>query len=158
PILERLDAMFTELAEELKAGSARRRPTAASEPPAVVVKSESWVDQLPAYLGSTLEWLGGPALVLVLVVFIFLKCEDMRNRVVRLAGERRLSFTTRAMVEAGERISRYLFVQLLINGAFGLTLGLGLLAIGVHHALLWGLLGAVLRYMPYVGPWIAALF
>src|SRR5262249_52270830 len=78
--------------------------------------------------------------------------------ILRLAGERRLSYTTRAMLDAGRRISRYLLMQLIINCAFGLALALGLFIIGVDYPLLWGFLGAVLRYIPYVGAWLAALF
>jgi predicted PurR-regulated permease PerM len=126
--------------------------------PAVVVQPESppWLARLPRYLGSILESTGSVALAVVLVVFMLLKREDLRNRFLRLVGHGQMTSTTKAVDEAGARISRYLLSQLVINSAFGLALALGLLLIGVEYALLWGFLGALLRYVPYVGAWIAA--
>jgi hypothetical protein len=73
-------------------------------------------------------------------------------------GHARISFTTKAVDEAAQRISQYLIMQAAINGVFGAILALGLFLIGVKYALLWGFLAAVLRYLPYVGIWIAAAF
>jgi len=66
--------------------------------------------------------------------------------------------TTRALDDAGQRISRYLLMQFIINGSYGVAMGLGLFFLGVPYAVLWGFLAAVFRYVPYVGPWIAAVF
>jgi predicted PurR-regulated permease PerM len=98
-------------------------------------------------LGPLLE--GG--LVIVLVVFLLVQREDLRNRVIRLAGPGRLTLTTRTMDEAGQRISRYLLAQSAVNLGFGLTIAAGLLWIGVPYALLWGTAAALLRFAPYVG-------
>ena len=84
--------------------------------------------------------------------------EDVRNRIVSMAGHASLVTTTKAFAEAGQRISRYLLMQLIINASTGLAVWLGLYLIGVPYAVLWGLIAAVLRYVPYVGIWIAALF
>ena len=128
------------------------------KPPAVVVQPDSpaWLSRLPALLRPLVETLGGLALALVLVVFMLLKREDLRNRLIRLVGHGRMTVTTKAVDDAGQRISRFLLMQLIINASFGLVLSIGLLLIQVPHALLWGLLAAILRYVPYLGSWITA--
>ena len=108
-------------------------------------------------LPTLIEGLGGAATVIVLVIFMLIEREDLRNRLIRLGGYRRLATTTRAMDEAGQRISRYLLMQSIINASFGLGITIGLLLLGVPYALLWGFLAAVLRFIPYVGVWLGAL-
>ena len=132
---------------------------ASDKPTAVVLESESptWLARLPALLSSLLETLGGLALALVLVVFMLLKREDLRNRLIRLVSHGQITVMTKALDDAGQRISRFLLMQLIVNATVGLSVGLGLLAIGVQYALLWGFVAAVFRYIPYVGVWIAAL-
>src|SRR5262249_14380816 len=107
--------------------------------------------------GSTMVWLGGLVLVLVLVIFLLLNREDMRNRVLRLAGDHRLSFATRAMEEASQRISRYLLMQLIVNVCYGLVLSLSLTLIRLPYAPLWGFMAALLCSIPYIGAWVASL-
>jgi predicted PurR-regulated permease PerM len=93
--------------------------------------------------------------VTMLVVFILLRREDLRNRVIRLVGpQRRTAITTRALDEAAQRISRYLLTQVLINASFGTLLALGLFFFGMPYPLLWGFLAAAMRFIPYVGTWI----
>ena len=125
----------------------------------MVLESESptWLARLPALLSSLLETLGGLALSLVLVVFMLLKREDLRNRLIRLVSHGQITVMTKALDDAGQRISRFLLMQLIVNATVGLTVGLGLLAIGVQYAFLWGFVAAVFRYIPYIGVWIAAL-
>src|SRR5205823_1780053 len=89
---------------------------------------------------------------------MLLKYEDLRNRLIGLAGSGELTVTTRALDDAGQRVSRYLLMQCVINGSYGLAMGLGLFLIGIPYAVLWGFLAAVFRYIPYVGPWVAAFF
>lgn len=101
--------------------------------------------------------LGTAALVLLLVIFMLLQREDLRNRLIRLIGQGHISATTRAMDDAGNRVSRYLLMQLLVNLTYGIVIGTGLYFIGVPNAALWGAFGTVLRFIPYVGPWIAAI-
>src|SRR5262249_5656666 len=103
------------------------------------------------------ESFGTAAIVFVLVIFMLLEREDLRNRFLRLSGYKRLAATTRALDEAGQRITRYLQMQTLLNTSLGLGIAIGLLLIGVPYALLWGFLAAVLRFIPYVGPWLAGL-
>jgi predicted PurR-regulated permease PerM len=97
-------------------------------------------------------------LALLLTIFMLIEREDVRNRIVSLAGQAALVTTTKAFAEAGERISRYLLMQLIINSSMGLAVWLGLYLIGVPYSALWGFATAVLRYVPYIGVWIAALF
>jgi predicted PurR-regulated permease PerM len=96
-------------------------------------------------------------LIIVLVIFMLINREDMRNRLIALIGHGQLTATTHALEEASDRISRYLLMQLILNGAFGIAVSLGLLLIGVPYAPLWGFFAAVLRYIPYLGSWLSAL-
>jgi predicted PurR-regulated permease PerM len=100
--------------------------------------------------------IGTAALVLLLVIFMLLKREDLRSRLLRLIGQGRISATTRAMDDAGARVTRYLLMQLLVNVTYGMAVAIGLYFIGVPNAVLWGMCAAVLRFIPYVGPWIGA--
>jgi predicted PurR-regulated permease PerM len=115
------------------------------------------VGKLWSTYGPMVEGVGGLALALVLVIFMLVRREDLRDRVISVFGRGRLTVTTKALDEAGERISRYLLTQLAINGGFGLIFGVGLLLIGVPYALTWGFFAAALRYIPYLGAWLAAL-
>ncbi len=108
-------------------------------------------------LGPALAPFAAVGLAAVLVIFMLIKLEDLRDRIISLVGHGRLTVTTKALDEAGGRISRYLFMQLIVNGSYGIAVGIGLYLIGVPYALLWGFFAAVFRYIPYIGPWIAAL-
>lgn len=125
------------------------------QPVRIVTDSEVPFDQIKFVLTSSIGPLGGAAVVLVLVIFLLINREDMRNRLVRLAGSR-LALTTRTLDEVGTRISRYLLRNSLVNGAFGLLVATGLALVGVECAAMWGLLAAILRFVPYVGPVVAA--
>src|SRR3712207_2637184 len=84
------------------------------------------------------------------------KREDLRGRLIRLIGQARISATTRALDDAGQRVARYLIMQFLINAGFGFCIALGLYFIGLPNAILWGAFAALMRFVPYVGAWIAA--
>ena len=101
--------------------------------------------------------LGTAGLVLIFVIFMLIQREDLRDRLLRLIGQGRLNASTQALDEAAQRVSRYLLMQSLINGGTGLAVAIGLFFIGVPNAILWGLFAAVLRFIPYLGPWIAAM-
>jgi predicted PurR-regulated permease PerM len=96
-------------------------------------------------------------IVLVVAIFVLLQREDLRDRVIRLFGSSDLHRTTQAIDEAAGRLSRYFLTQLLLNGLFGCVIALGLYWIGIPSPLLWGLLAAILRFVPYVGAFLAAL-
>jgi predicted PurR-regulated permease PerM len=94
--------------------------------------------------------------VIIIVIFMLMAGADLRDRLIHLVGRGRLRVTTQALDEVGQRISRYLRAQLMVNACFGLAIGLGLYFIGIPNAVFWGLLGMVLRFLPYIGAWIAA--
>jgi hypothetical protein len=96
--------------------------------------------------------------VAVLVIFSLVEFEELRNRVLRLAGQGELTLTTKTLDDVARRISRYLLANAAVNGGFGFAWYLGLLAVGVDYAALWGFLAGVLRFLPYIGaPCAAAL-
>jgi predicted PurR-regulated permease PerM/methylmalonyl-CoA mutase cobalamin-binding subunit len=126
--------------------------------PVKVIEGRNAIPQLmQETLGAILSPLGTAALVLLLVIFMLLKRDDLRGRLIRLIGQGRISTTTRAMEDAGRRVSRYLSTQFLVNTCYGICVAVGLQLIGVPNAALWGLLSGVLRFVPYVGPWAGAL-
>jgi predicted PurR-regulated permease PerM len=104
-----------------------------------------------------LERLATAGLVIALVIFMLLERERLRGRLVRLFGHGRLVATTRAFDEAGWRVSRYLLAQSLVNVMFGVSVGIGMYLIGMPYPLLWATLAGVARYVPYVGPTVAAV-
>ena len=130
-----------------------RSSPAAPKPIPVTIAWPNPLWQLPLII----EPLGSAVLVLVLVIFMLVQQRELRARVVRLFGHERLAETTRALDEAGERISRYLLTQTGLNAAFGATIMLGLFLLDVPFALVWGFFAALLRFIPYVGAWAAAL-
>jgi len=93
--------------------------------------------------------------VAVLTLFMLLRRGDLRDRIFRLFGRGRINIVTTAMDDAGQRVSRYLLTQFLMNTTFGALLGVGLYFIGVPYSFFWGVLGAVLRFIPYVGTLVA---
>jgi hypothetical protein len=113
--------------------------------------------QLSPMVRPLLESLFYILLVAILVIFMLLERDELRNRAIRLLGYGRLSLTTQALDEAGQRVSRYLFAQFIVNVCLGVTIGLGLFLLGVPYALLWGFLIIILRFVPYIGIWIAAI-
>jgi hypothetical protein len=116
------------------------------------------VQDLRALLGPLAGPLETIAIVVIFTAFILMKREDLRNRVIRLGGQGRLSAITEALDDASHRLSQYLVLQFLVNAVYGIVFGVGLYLIHVPHALLWGALAAVLRLVPYIGTWIAAAF
>lgn len=110
-----------------------------------------------AGIAPALEVLATAGLTIILLIFMLIQYEDLRNRLVSFSNVGALSTTTKAFDDAAHRISRYLLMQLIINGTYGIAVFAGLMLIGVPYAFLWGLFAAVFRYIPYVGPWMAAL-
>jgi predicted PurR-regulated permease PerM len=116
------------------------------------------------FWGPFLEWVYAPVLevfvdagvVIVLVAFMLCQHEDLRNRVLRLSGKRNVTSTTKALSDASHRVRKFLLMQFLINSLFAAVVSGGLRLIGVPSPLLWGVLGGLLRYVPYVGTWLAA--
>jgi predicted PurR-regulated permease PerM len=149
--------------EQLIGDMATNTPTAeqARQPILVTVQDgrfSSGVWQFSPVIRPLLESLVNILLVVTLVIFMLLERDELRNRAIRLLGYGRLSLTTQALDEAGRRVSRYLLAQFIVNACLGVVIGLGLFLLGVPYALLWGFLIIILRFIPYIGIWIAAIF
>ena len=109
-------------------------------------------------LGPVVGPLGTAAVVIVFVLFMLLKREDLRDRIIHLVGKNNLNTTTQALDEAAGKVAGYLTMQVIVNVSFGVPIGVGLYFVGVPNAFLWGMLAIVLRFIPYVGSWIALAF
>jgi predicted PurR-regulated permease PerM len=155
--LEKVQKTAEEVKKELekKDEPAKVQP----KPREVVVQGEqsSTFWPVPLDIAPMFERLASGGLAIGLVIFMLIQREDLRNRLIRLVGYGRLTTTTRALEEASQRISRYLLMQSIINVSFGVTVAIALWLIGLPYALLWGFLAAMLRFIPYVGPWAAAI-
>ena len=134
-------------------------PQAAASPIPVEVVQRSageWTELRD--LGTpVLAPLGRAGMVVIFTIFMLLKREDLRNRLLRLAGLGRLNRMTQALDDASARVSRYLLMQFLVNASFGIVFGVGLYFIGVPNSALWGVLAGILRIVPYVGTSVAAI-
>jgi predicted PurR-regulated permease PerM len=145
-------------------GEEKPKPGEVPEKPVYVQTTPSGWSRVGEAVGPAAEGLGNAFLILVLVVFMLIQRENLRNRLVRLFGHGRLIVTTQAFDEGAQRISRFLLMQLLINAFFGVTLIIGLVLMGLvsghrelwQYALLWGFLSCILRFVPYLGTWVAA--
>jgi predicted PurR-regulated permease PerM len=163
-VTSRVGEFLREISEDLKKrfgtpeGAGKGPAPPRGETRVVVEPGSSWWSQVPGVVASALEFLAQSALVVVLVVFMLIRREDLRDRLIWLLGYNRITITTKALDDAGQRISRYLLVQFVVNSMFGLVIGLGLLLIGVRHAILWAFLAAMFRYVPYLGVPVAAIF
>jgi predicted PurR-regulated permease PerM len=158
---EAVEDLKQDLPSGLQDGASSDRERAAREQPlpvTVVSGKDQNLETMQVLLSPVLGPLGTAGLVLLLLVFMLLQREDLRNRLIRLIGQGRISTTTRAMDDAGSRVSKYLLMLLIVNITYGIPVAIGLYFIGVPNALLWGSLAIVLRFIPYVGPWIAASF
>jgi predicted PurR-regulated permease PerM len=136
------------------AARTRAGQIAASNPLAVRVVEAPGNELL--YMRDVAQPFLGPlaklGIVLIFTVFLLVEEADLRNRIFRLAGLNRLNAMTKAAEDGTRRVSRYLVLQLLVNLGFGVLCGIGLYAIGVPYAALWGAVAALLRIVPYVGP------
>ena len=122
----------------------------------VVGTADGSIQMLMGVLWPVVGPLANTLVVIVIVIFMLMAGEDLRDRLIHLVGRGRLRVTTQALDDASQRISRYLRAQVMVNASFGLAIGTGLYFIGIPNAVFWGLLGMVLRFLPYIGPWIAA--
>ena len=167
--LERASGMLKDLSKELDkpkdAASAlgagpMLAPKAPSAPVPVEVRQPDpgALESLRTLISPLLHPLATTGIIIIFVIFILLQREDLRNRLIRLAGSHDLQRTTAALDDAARRLSRLFLIQLLLNATFGIVIGTGLWLIGVPSAILWGILAAVLRFVPYIGAAIAAAF
>ena len=130
-------------------GTSPNRPVAVQE----VEKKDGRLDTIGGVLGGMLSVL----LVVVFTFFMLLERESLRNRLIRLTGRGHLNLMTQAMDEASHRVSRYLMLQALVNTCYAAIIFVSLHFIQLPHALLWGALAGLLRFIPYIGAPIAAL-
>jgi predicted PurR-regulated permease PerM len=157
--IEKVQDTIEDISEDIERDAEPEKPKAREDEPTLVeiTPSRSLIGNVERFL-PVVESATTAGLALLLAILMLIQREDVRNRVVGLAGQAALVTTTKAFAEAGQRISRYLLMQLIINATMGVAVGIGLYFIGVPYSVLWGLAAAVLRYIPYVGPWIAAAF
>ncbi|TFW51582.1 AI-2E family transporter [Bradyrhizobium sp. MOS001] len=116
------------------------------------------LESLRTLISPLVHPLATTGIIIIFVIFILLQREDLRNRLIRLAGSSDLQRTTAALDDAASRLSRLFLTQLILNGAFGVVIGIGLWLIGIPSAILWGILAAALRFVPYIGAVIAGAF
>lgn len=126
-------------------------PTPAPEAETMLMKG------LNTVVPTLAEGLGTAAVVILFVIFMLLRLDDIGQRVARLVGYSRLTLTTKAFGESADRISRYLLMQSTVNGIYGILLGTGLALIGLPYVVLWGVLAAMFRFIPYIGPLLVAV-
>ena len=127
-------------------------------PVQVTAPPSNLVQDLRTLLGPVAGPLETAGIVVIFTAFMLINREDLRNRLIRLGGQGRLTVMTQALDDASRRLSRYLLLQFLVNACYGSLFGLGLYLVGVPHALLWGVLAALLRLVPYIGTLIATAF
>src|SRR6516165_4881606 len=165
--LERASEVLHSLRQELdrpKLDSQTARPLGDTAAPIKPIPVEvhqpdpGALQTLTALITPLIHPMATTGIVVVFVIFILVQQQDLRNRLVRLAGSHDLQRTTAAMDDAGRRLSRLFLSQLMLNAGFGVVIGIGLWLIGVPSAPLWGILAAILRFVPYIGAIIAAIF
>jgi predicted PurR-regulated permease PerM len=171
-IVGRTATMLSNLGNEMTKSRERVASAAANGPPSLVpdVRQQKPVpveirssNPTPLQLireiaGPLLQPLATAGIVIVFVIFFLLQRQDLRDRFIRLAGARDLRRTTEALDDAARRLSRYLLMQSATNASVGILVGAGLWFIGVPNPALWGILVMLLRFVPYIGPIIAAAF
>jgi predicted PurR-regulated permease PerM len=170
--LERAADMLQELSRELdkpkddksardsiaRLGGSNAAGTITPVPVEVRQPDPGALENLRSLIAPLLSPLATTGIIIIFVIFILIQREDLRNRLIRLAGSHDLQRTTAALDDAATRLSRLFLAQLMINATFGVTIGVGLSFIGVPSAILWGILAAVLRFVPYIGSAISAAF
>jgi predicted PurR-regulated permease PerM len=164
--LEQASTVLKELGTQLQHGNAADQPDQAKQatdrtiPIPVEVKQPDpgALTTLAKIIEPLLSPLTTTGVVVIFVTFILLQREDLRNRLVRLAGSGDIQRTTAALDDAGKRLSKLFLTQIVFNAVFGLAIGAGLEFIGVPSAPLWGLIAMILRFVPYIGALISAIF
>jgi predicted PurR-regulated permease PerM len=173
----RIQSTWDDISRQVEDTTAKGDPATDSDKPGENPDKRLYVQLAPSgwtwaaeALGPAAEGLASAFLVLVLTVFMLSQRENLRNRVVRLMGHGRLIATTQAIDEGAQRVSRFLIMQVSVNAVFGVALAAGLVAVGLwtmssnrsagadlcRYALLWGFVAGALRFVPYLGTWLAA--
>lgn len=163
-VMTRVTGMVENLRREIKSQAPDKQVTPeppGEEKPVPVEVQEA--DPTPWELARNLvkpilRPLGVAGIVIVFVVAMLFQREDLRDRFLKLVSAGQLNVATQAIDDAATRVSRYLGMQLVVNASYGIPIGLGIWWIGIPNAPLWGLLATLLRFIPFIGPWIAAIF
>jgi predicted PurR-regulated permease PerM len=152
-IVERISGAIERVGREIERDET---PTAAKdqqEPlPVEVVTRPSPIEVLLGLIAPLVSPLATTGLIIVVVIFMLIEREDLRDRFIRLVGYGDLHRTTEALQEAGRRVGQYLRMQLVVNVTYAVPITIGLWLLGIPNAPLWGLLTLVLRFVPYIGP------
>jgi len=158
-VIDMVQDIGAQLQPELKEAVAQGSAGSLDHPLHVQIAAAKvgFLGTLGAVAAPILHPLATTGLILIFTIFILLQREDLRNRAIRLAGSGDLRRTTAAIDDAVSRLSRFFLAQLCLNIAFGLVIGLGLWWIGVPNPILFGVLAAIMRFVPYVGAVISAL-
>ncbi len=167
--LEQASTVLKELKTELQHRDAAGRPAdseltrqPSDKPTPIPVEVRQPDPGALSTFGAIIQPLISPltttGIVVIFVVFVLLQREDLRNRLVRLAGSADIQRTTAALDDAGKRLSKLFLTQIAFNAVFGLAIGIGLEFIGVPSAPLWGLVAMIMRFVPYIGALISAVF
>jgi predicted PurR-regulated permease PerM len=166
-IYSRVSKLFERLGRQIQENQpstpgevvAPAEPAAAPPLPVQVVDPEPQPLQvLKTIIGPLVEPVATGGIVIVVVIFMLLKREDLRDRFIRLVGASDIHRTTEALQDAGKRVGQYLLMQLVVNVTYAVPIGIGLWIIGVPNAPLWGLMALVLRFVPFIGPVISSIF
>lgn len=156
-LIERLTFVVERVGKELQAGTQSATVSGPQPLPVEIVSRESPIDILRNIVVPLISPFATAGLIVVVVVFMLLEREALRDRFIRLAGYGDLHKTTEALQDAGKRVGRYLLMQLLINTIYAVPIALGLWLLNIPNAMLWGLLTLVLRFVPYIGPAIGMI-
>ncbi|AZO58470.1 MAG: AI-2E family transporter [Mesorhizobium sp.] len=160
-IISRLSGVIERVGQEFERQEPQL-PSAAQTPkrdpiPVEIVAQERPLEVLQKVIEPLLSPLGSAGLVVVVVIFMLMEREDLRDRFIRLVGYGDLHRTTQALQDAGKRVGQYLLMQLVVNVIYAIPITIGLWVLGIPNALLWGMLALALRFVPYIGPIIGAL-
>lgn len=156
-ILDQYSRVFGKVEKEIGAVQASPGPRVAPPTQVELVTVGKPMARLMGWVETFVPTIASAGIVIVFVFLILLDRGDLRDRLLRLMGGN-LHRATDALSEIGERVSKYLTMQLIVNATYGVPMTIGLLIIGVPGALVWGLLAALLRFVPYAGPLISAVF
>lgn len=162
-ILDHLSKAVEKVGAEIQVRAAESQEDAAPEAsarepmPVEIISRTNPLQTLGNLILPLISPFATAGLVIVLVVFMLLEREDLRDRFIRLVGLSDLHRTTAALQDAGKRVGKYLLMQLVVNALYALPITIGLWVLGIPNAILWGLLTLVLRFVPYIGPVIGMI-
>jgi predicted PurR-regulated permease PerM len=173
--LERARVVLSQLNKELsggdkkpgegaKSGETAQQPAdlGSNEPALIPVEVHEPPGSPLATVAALINPLLGPlattTLIVVFVIFMLIQQQDLRDRLIRLVGSTDIAHTTAALDDGARRLSRFFLTQLSINAGFGTAVGLGLWAIGIPSAFVWGVLAGILRFVPFVCPVLGIIF